>query len=84
MVRVAQREPHPSLRLLRRRAALSSRELARLACVAPNTIRNAERGTLPTPRTQDAIAAALSRELGEYVDPLALWPVDDDDVELAA
>ena len=74
----AQRQPHTTLRQLRRRAALSSRELARLAGTAPNTIRNAERGTIPKEQTQDRIAAALTHALGEYVDPLELWPLDDD------
>jgi DNA-binding XRE family transcriptional regulator len=68
---------HRSLRELRRRAALSSRKLADLAGVAQTTVLNAERGSLPRWETQDAIAAALSDVLGEMIDPLTIWPLDE-------
>lgn len=76
MIKTAQPE-NRSLRELRRRAALSSKDLALLAGVAPNTILNAERGRLPRWETQDAIAAALSKVLGVEIDPLTIWPLDE-------
>lgn len=63
------------LRAFRRRAALSTRDLGELADVAANTIRNAELGAWPYPRNQDKIARALSRALGERIDPLEIWPL---------
>jgi transcriptional regulator with XRE-family HTH domain len=77
------RPAHRSLRQLRRRAALSARELAARAGVASNTILNAERGSTPKYATQDAIAAALADVLGEPVDALELWPLPPDDGSLA-
>jgi transcriptional regulator with XRE-family HTH domain len=61
---------------LRRQARLSSRELASAANIAPNTIRNAERGSWPTAKTQDAIVDALSAALNEEITWDMLWPIE--------
>jgi transcriptional regulator with XRE-family HTH domain len=62
------------LRPLRLRAGLSQRELARRACVASNTVANAERGHVPLRPTQERIARALAAVLDEPVDGDQLWP----------
>lgn len=49
-----------TLRRVRIQVEMSAAELARLAGVAPNTVLNAERGTLPSPEHRRAISAALS------------------------
>lgn len=68
---------HPSVvvRTLRLRAGLSQRELAKAAGTAPNTVRGAERGRLPTPDNQRRIAQALSLALDEPIDRLDIWPI---------
>jgi transcriptional regulator with XRE-family HTH domain len=49
------------LRALRYEVGLSQRELARRAGVASNTVRHAERGSVPEPESRRAIATALAR-----------------------
>ena len=55
--------PNVALVELRQRARLSRPELARLAKVAPNTVLNAERGIIPSAKSQRRIAAALAKAL---------------------
>lgn len=49
---------------------MSPNDLARRAGVDGNTVRLAEQGHLPTPRTQFAIAAVFDLR------PTDLWPLD--------
>jgi DNA-binding XRE family transcriptional regulator len=58
------------LRLMRERAALSQRDLARAAGVAEATIRNVEHGDDPRPSTIRKLAAALGVRPSDLMDPL--------------
>lgn len=49
---------------------MSPNDLARRAGIDGNTVRLAERGHLPTPRTQFAISAVFDLR------PTDLWPLD--------
>lgn len=72
MQRTAQRRPRPNLELIKLRinAGLSPNDLARIAGTTGNTVRLAEKGYVPGPRIQFAIASAL------YVKPLDIWQLD--------
>lgn len=68
----SRRKGRPNRRLLAKRInlGLSPNDLARAAGVSGNTVRSAESGLIPGPRTQFAIAEALDTE------PLEIWPLD--------
>lgn len=72
------RQVHLRLRELRIQAGLSPNDLAYRARVSGKTIRFAEAGFIPSPRTQFAIAAVFG------LAPLDLWPLDRDRQRVAA
>jgi DNA-binding XRE family transcriptional regulator len=66
------------LMALRVNAGMSPNDLAYRVGVSGKTIRMAEAGWIPTPRTQLAIAAAFA------LTPLDLWPFDRNRQKVAA
>jgi len=76
---ISRQQPSRTLRSLRIEAALSQRELGRRADVAPNTVRNAERGHIPLTENQERIAAVLSSVLKLSIGRYDLWPLVDEE-----
>lgn len=74
----SRRVPHLRLKELRVNEGWSPNDLAFRAGVSGKTIRMAEAGWIPSPRTQFQIAAALGLK------PLDLWPFDRDRQRVAA
>lgn len=72
------------LEALRIRAGLTQRGLAAAAGLHSTTILQAERGRVPSPPTQKAIAIALSSALSDQITPLDLWPMLEPRTEAAA
>lgn len=68
--RGSRRTPNRQLQELRINSGLSPNALAFRAQVSGKTIRMAEAGWLPSPRTQFQIAAVFD------LTPLELWPLD--------
>jgi DNA-binding XRE family transcriptional regulator len=66
----SRRVPHLRLKELRVNAGMSPNDLAYRVGVSGKTIRMAEAGFIPAPRTQLMIAAAFDLK------PLDLWPFD--------
>lgn len=64
----------PNLRPLRERTALTKRELAAKAGVSVDTVRRLEAGRTGDPEMLKALAAALSKELGERITWSMLLP----------
>jgi transcriptional regulator with XRE-family HTH domain len=64
------RKPNQKLIALRVNKGMSPEQLSRLTGVSAPTIRLAERGHIPMPRTQFAIAEAFDLE------PLDIWPIE--------
>lgn len=62
--------PHRQLQELRINHGMSPNDLARRAGINGNTVRLAERGFIPTPRVQFAIAEVFDLR------PTDLWPMD--------
>lgn len=65
------KRPHRQLQALRLNKGLSPNDLAYRAGLCGNTVRLAEAGFRPSPRTQFAIARVFDLE------PLDLWPIED-------
>ena len=74
----SRRVPHQRLKELRVNAGMSPNDLAYRAGVTGKTIRMAEAGFVPSPRTQFAIATVFELR------PLDLWPFDRDRQRVAA
>lgn len=72
------RQIHLRLRELRIQAGMSPNDLAYRARVSGKTIRMAEAGFIPSPRTQFAIAAVFD------LSPLDLWPLHRDQQRVVA
>ena len=72
------RVPHQRLKELRVNAGMSPNDLAFRVGVSGKTIRMAEAGWIPSPRTQFQIASAFGML------PLDLWPFDRDRQKVAA
>jgi transcriptional regulator with XRE-family HTH domain len=70
------------LRALRQQVGLSQRELARRAGVAPNTVRSAERKSVPGPDSRRRIATALARAAACHAADIAAGLRADDNPEL--
>lgn len=66
----SRRVPHLRLKELRVNAGMSPNDLAYRVGVSGKTIRMAEAGWIPSPRTQFGIAAVFELK------PLDLWPFD--------
>lgn len=64
------RSPHTRLQKLRIDHGMSPNDLARRAGVSGDSVRLAERGHVPSPRVQFAIAAVFDMK------PTELWPLD--------
>lgn len=67
---LGRRTPNRTLQALRINLGLSPNDLAYRAGISGNSVRSAEAGFLPSPRTQFKIA----RELG--CSPLDIWPLE--------
>lgn len=74
----SRRVPHLKLRELRINAGMTPNDLAFRAGVSGKTIRMAEAGWIPTPRTQFQIASVFE------LLPLDLWPLNRDRQRVAA
>jgi DNA-binding XRE family transcriptional regulator len=74
----SRRVPHLKLKELRVNAGMSPNDLAFRVGVSGKTIRMAEAGWIPSPRTQFQIAAAFG------LLPLDLWPFERDRQRVAA
>lgn len=74
----SRRIPHLKLKELRVNAGMSPNDLAFRVGVSGKTIRMAEAGWIPSPRTQFQIAAAFE------LLPLDLWPFERDRQRVAA
>ncbi len=74
----SRRVPHQKLMELRLNEGMSPNDLAYKARVTGKTIRMAEAGFVPSPRTQFAIAAVFDLK------PLDLWPLHRDRQMVAA
>ena len=74
----SRRVPHTRLRELRINAGMTPNDLAYRAGVSGKTVRMAEAGWIPGPRTQFQIAAAFDLK------PLDLWPFERDHQRVAA
>lgn len=68
--RTPRRTPNRQLQGLRINGGMSPNDLARRAGVSPNIVRLAEKGYIPGPRIQFAIAAVFDRQ------PLDIWPLE--------
>lgn len=66
----ANRKPNRTLISFRLNAGLSTNQLARLTGLSGPTVRLAERGHIPDPSTQLAIASYFELE------PLEIWPLE--------
>jgi transcriptional regulator with XRE-family HTH domain len=78
------RQIHLRLRELRLKHGMSPNDLAYKARLSGKTVRMAEAGFIPSPRTQFAIAAQFKGEDGNPLGPLDLWPLDRDRQTVAA
>lgn len=74
----SRRVPHLRLKELRVNEGWSPNDLAFRAGVSGKTIRMAEQGWIPTPRTQFQITSAFGLK------PLDLWPFDRERQRVAA
>lgn len=70
------RRPHVDLIAKRINLGLSREELAYRVGVSRETVRLAEAGFLPSPRTQFALASAFTDEQGRKLRPLDIWPIE--------
>jgi DNA-binding XRE family transcriptional regulator len=77
-IQTGSRQIHLRLRELRIQAGLSPNDLAYKARVSGKTVRMAEAGFIPLPRTQFAIAGVFE------LTPLDLWPLRRERQEIAA
>jgi DNA-binding XRE family transcriptional regulator len=68
--------PHRKLQELRLNEGLSPNDLARRAQVSGQSIRLAEKGHVPSPRIQFAIASVFTNDDGSPLHPLDLWPLE--------
>jgi DNA-binding XRE family transcriptional regulator len=76
--RTTRRVPHRRLTELRINAGMSPNDLALRAGVAGKTIRMAEAGFIPSPRTQFAIGRVFDLQ------PLDLWALEHDGAQRVA
>lgn len=73
-----QRKRNRRLQELRINAGMAPSDLAYRAGISPKTVRLAEHGFIPGPRTQFAIAQVFD------LHPLDLWPLINDEQRVAA